>query len=333
MNKAQELKKVSVIIPTYNREHFIAKAICSVIEQGYGNIEILVVDDHSNDHTEAVVRRLIKDYPCIMYLKNIRRKGPSGARNTGLLKSSGEYIAFLDSDDIWLHNHLLSGIEILTEYPQLSLLFGNHEFVNYKTHQHLFNSFERKYVLHSLQCVECTPQIRVVNDNLFTALVRENFFQVGTLICRRHALHDVLFDEDVMFSEDRDFGIKLYKESHALFAYRTNPTVRVYRHDNNITQFGDVNDSLGVCKAHLLLFTSYLKKYNLSGCEKLIVSKSIQDALLELSYLCRKSSCHIEGFRYVLRSFRFGISSRQLKEMVKNLTERLYFQYKAKTGL
>jgi len=323
-DKAQEPEKVSVIIPTYNRERFIAKAICSAIEQGYGNVEIIVVDDHSNDNTEIVVSRLIKDFPCIKYFKNIRRKGPSGARNTVILKSSGQYIAFLDSDDIWLHNHLSSSVEILAGDPQLSLLFGNYEVVDYKTGQHLYNFFDRKVILHSLQSVQSAPGIMIVNDNLFIALIKENFFQLGTLICRKHALHDILFDEDVMFREDGDFGIKLYKESHARFAYRTDPTVRVYRHDTNMTRTGDPSISVDYVKAELLLFTSYPRKYNLSRHEKSIVSKAIHDVLLELAYIHRKSGCHLEAFLHVLKSFRFGISYKQMQEMAKALPDALY---------
>ena len=332
IDKAQELEKVSVIIPTYNRESFIAKAIHSVIEQGYGNIEIIVIDDHSIDSTEIVISRLIKDFPCIKYFKNIRRKGPSGARNTGILKSSGQYVAFLDSDDIWLPNHLLSGLKILTEYPQLGVLFGNHEVVDYKTGQHLFNYFDRKTILHSLQCIQSPTGIMIIDDNMFIAMVKEIVFQLDTIICRRHAIHNILFNEDVMFCEDRDFGIKLYEESHARFAYRTDPTVRLYIHDTNMAQLGDLNYSLGMSKSDLLLFTGYLKKYSLSKLEKSILSKSIHDVMLELSYLHRKSGCHLEAFLYILKSFKFGTSCRQLREIAKTLVEPVYSLCKGKMG-
>lgn len=329
-DKAQELEKVSVIIPTYNREHFIAKAIYSVIEQGYGNIEIIVVDDHSTDDTEIVVKRLLKDFTCIKYFKNIRRKGPSGARNTGIFKSSGQYIAFLDSDDIWLPNHLISGIEILARYPQLDFLFGNFELVDYKSQQHLYNFFDQKVALHSLQCVNTEHGLSVVNDNIFIALIKEIFLQFGTVICRRHVFDDISFNEDIVYGEDRDIGIRLFKESHARFAYRNDITVRIYRHDECLTRLGDSNIGLERSKCDLLLFTSYLRKYNLSRLEKSIVFKSIHDVLLEMSYYHRKSGCHFEAFLDVFRSFRFGISYRQAKEMAKTLAERVYSLCKGK---
>lgn len=95
---------VTVIIPTYNRAQLVTKAIESVLDQTYSNLEILVIDDHSTDNTKEIIEKIDDDR--IKYLLNERTKGAQGARNTGLIKAKGEWIAFLDSDDIWLENKL-----------------------------------------------------------------------------------------------------------------------------------------------------------------------------------------------------------------------------------
>ena len=100
MNDTFYQKKVSVIMPTYNRENFISNAIKSIIKQKYNNIEIIIVDDGSNDNSQTVVNRLKEQYSNILYYHNERAKGPSGARNTGIIKSCGDYLSFLDSDDV-----------------------------------------------------------------------------------------------------------------------------------------------------------------------------------------------------------------------------------------
>ena len=87
--------KITVIIPTYNRKKLVNKAIKSVLNQTYSNIEIIVIDDCSTDNSENEIKK-IKDTR-IRYIKLRKRKGANYARNRGILKASGEFISFLDS--------------------------------------------------------------------------------------------------------------------------------------------------------------------------------------------------------------------------------------------
>lgn len=90
---------LSIIIPTYNRAHLISETLESIQAQTYKNWECLVVDDFSTDNTEEFINQYSLKDNRIKYLKNERKKGAQGARNTGILKSKGEYISFFDSDD------------------------------------------------------------------------------------------------------------------------------------------------------------------------------------------------------------------------------------------
>jgi len=91
---------VSIIIPTYNRSQYLKRAINSVLNQTYDNIELIIVDDNSNDDTMFIIKNF-KDKR-IRYIKNLRNMGSSFSRNEGLAISKGEYINFLDDDDILL---------------------------------------------------------------------------------------------------------------------------------------------------------------------------------------------------------------------------------------
>ena len=103
---------VSVVIPTYNRAHIIKRSIMSVLSQTYGNIEIIVIDDGSTDNTEEVVLGINDDR--IRYYKK-ENGGSSSARNMGISLAKGSYIAFQDSDDIWLPYKLEAQMNILLQ--------------------------------------------------------------------------------------------------------------------------------------------------------------------------------------------------------------------------
>jgi glycosyltransferase involved in cell wall biosynthesis len=96
---------VSVIIPTYNREKLLKRAIDSVLNQTYKNIEIIVVDDDSTDNTYEVLRDYIERSK-VKYIKHENNRGAQAARNTCIKAARGNWIAFLDSDDEWLPQRL-----------------------------------------------------------------------------------------------------------------------------------------------------------------------------------------------------------------------------------
>lgn len=99
IRKNNQYPKVSVIIPTYNRGEILPRAIDSVTYQTYPNVELIVVDDGSDDNTDEIIESY-EGIP-IEYYKHKNNRGGSAARNTGLEAASGEYVAFLDSDDKW----------------------------------------------------------------------------------------------------------------------------------------------------------------------------------------------------------------------------------------
>jgi glycosyltransferase involved in cell wall biosynthesis len=119
------MAKVSVIIPTYNRAGIIDKTLFSVIRQTISDIEIIAVDDGSTDNTCEVVKKIGDSRIKYFYKEN---GGVSSARNLGLTKAGGEYIAFLDSDDLWQENYLecmISALENHTDYGAAYSPFRN----------------------------------------------------------------------------------------------------------------------------------------------------------------------------------------------------------------
>src|SRR5262245_20654457 len=98
--------RVSIILPTYNRAPFLPQALASIRSQQYTDWELIVVDDGSRDDTPLVVARLFADTPQPTRYVRQENQGAYAARNTGLGVAQGEYVAFFDSDDLWLPHHL-----------------------------------------------------------------------------------------------------------------------------------------------------------------------------------------------------------------------------------
>lgn len=120
MKGDEGMPKVSVIIPTYNRGRFISHAIMSVLSQTYKDYEIIVVDDGSTDDTKKRVQKF-GDQVRYIYQKN---RGPSAARNTGIRRAKGKYIAFCDSDDQFLPDKLEKQMKYIRKHPECRFLYS-----------------------------------------------------------------------------------------------------------------------------------------------------------------------------------------------------------------
>lgn len=114
------MPKVSVIIPTYNRGRFISRAIMSVLSQTYKDFEIIVVDDGSTDDTKKQVKKFGNQ---VRYIYQVN-KGPSSARNKGISKANGKYIAFCDSDDQFLPDKLEKQMKYIRKNPECRFLYS-----------------------------------------------------------------------------------------------------------------------------------------------------------------------------------------------------------------
>lgn len=117
-------KLVSIVLPTYNRAAFLEDAFHSISTQQYTQWELIIVDDGSTDNTSDIVtvfeQRAANK---VTYIKQ-ENQGPAVARNTGIAVATGDFIAFYDSDDIWLPHHLKQSVHILEEHKDVSWVYG-----------------------------------------------------------------------------------------------------------------------------------------------------------------------------------------------------------------
>ncbi len=185
--------KVSIVIPTYKRSAILKRSLKSVLAQTFQNYEVLVVDDCSGDDSETVV----KDFGDrrIRYLKHQTNKGGSAARNTGVREATGEYVAFLDSDDEWLPNKL---------EKQLAL-FSNID----ESYCAVYTGF----ICVAADGVAGQKILRIHNGDVFNDLLVCNFMStLSTLIVKREVLEKISgLDERLKSCQDWDLYLRISK--------------------------------------------------------------------------------------------------------------------------
>jgi len=217
---------VSVIIPTYNSSQFVAQAVSSVLDQTYHRYEIIVVDDGSTDKTRTVLEQF-RDK--IKYVCQENR-GPSSARNAGIKVARGEYVAFLDSDDLWTPNKLEVQVAFLGCHPHIGLVFSDIERFG-----------QGKAVRQSLAEEVFGPTIlsEIPVRKAFAKLVQVNYIPTPTVMMRKECFKTVgLFDENLRCVEDRDMWLRIA----AYFDVAYIPSVLCKRrlHSSNISKDNEV---------------------------------------------------------------------------------------------
>lgn len=208
---------VSVIIPTYNREKYVVEAIESVLVQTYKNLEIIVVDDGSTDGTEKILEPY-RDRVVYIYQEN---QGPSAARNTGIRRANGQFIAFLDSDDLWLPEKLEVQVAYMETNPEVGLVHTG------KLHR------EERPTGPILKEWPYAEQSR--SGHIFPEMFLGPAVLTPTVVARRECF-DVagLFDEDLTFGEDHHLFLRIAR--HFPIGYINKPLVIIRFHDTNITK-------------------------------------------------------------------------------------------------
>ncbi len=188
------MPKVSVIIPTYNREKYITETINSVLKQTYSDYEIIVVDDGSTDNTEQLIKEQFGDKIIYLFKTN---GGPASARNLGIRVAKGEYIAFLDSDDLWMPEKLEIQIDYMDAHPECGLSFT-------KALSFIADSISQYEDMELMYNITTSPTLK--------NLIQGNFIPNLTVITQKRCIDDVGgFDErkELIGKEDYELWIRV----------------------------------------------------------------------------------------------------------------------------
>ena len=209
MNKTY---RVDIIIPVYNSKNFILQTLKSVIRQTYKNWRIVLVDDNSNDGTNEIIRNFINNNinkRKIIFIKNKKNKGQAYSRNLALKYCNSEYIAFIDSDDLWEKNKLKKQIKYM-----------------------LNNGYSFTYSDYKTIKKNKIKIIKTPNFFNYKKFVKNTSIATSTMILKKKILNNIFFPK-LKLCEDYYFKCKLLKSNDA---YKCSNIYSFYRLRDNSLQ-------------------------------------------------------------------------------------------------
>lgn len=209
---------VSAVIPTYNRAHLLNRAVQSVLRQSYSNVECIIVDDGSTDSTAQEINGIkAKDGQTLVYEKLDKNSGACAARNRGIDKASGEYIAFLDSDDVWHEDYIERQLQFLNSSLCDVVLCRMEVFDKNGEHNHFFPKDDTEEG--NVPCID---------------LLRYNLASTQAMFGKSEAFKKVKFDEEMPRMQDWDEALRL-SECYKV-RYQKAVLVDTYLQEDSITR-------------------------------------------------------------------------------------------------
>lgn len=239
--------KVSVIIPTKNRAHYVSSAIKSVLDQTFKDFELIVCDAASTDNTEEVVGKFADER--IHYIREDIDRGVSACRNIGIRNSRGTFVAFLDDDDLWMPSKLEKQLGLIEKNPSVGAVTAGCWIINQRGSIVKF-------------------EIPSVKGKIFPAILGKNYVgNCSMVLARKECLEKVgMFDENLHAAEDYDLWIRLAK-------YYEFECVKEYLVLGRIHKTSISSDRQRVLRATKLLHKKYSRELmRLSDCRKILGS-------------------------------------------------------------
>jgi len=264
---------VSVIIPTFNRSLFLKKAIESVLSQDFRDFELIVVDDGSVDDTAETVAAFKRD---IVYLKQ-KNKGPAGARNAGIRRSTGPFIAFLDSDDSWAEGKLSEQIKEMTANPDYLVSHTDEEW--YKNGR-LLNQKNKHKKPRGYIFDKCLSLCAV---SMSTVMIRRELFDRAGF-----------FDETFPCCEDYEFWLRVSAKEKFLFIEKP----LTFKDGGRPDQVSSLY-STGIDRFRIRAIKNLLETNSLDTEQKTLAIRELEKKCRIYGNGCVKHGRKDEGFEYL----------------------------------
>jgi len=209
---------VSVIMPSYNHERFIAEAVDSVLEQTVEDFELIIIDDGSSDNSKEVIESYRARDTRIRVLFNDNNQGISRTMNRGLKEAAGEFMAFISSDDIWYAGKLETQLAILRKEPNV-VLYAD------------LTKIDSEGRLLDGEDTNAARLSKCRTGNILQDLLKGNIIPGQTIMFKRRNIDGIKYDERLRYLNDWKFVLELAKKWE--FCYMPQPLAKYRVHGSN----------------------------------------------------------------------------------------------------
>lgn len=268
-------KKISVVIPTYNREKTIRRCLDSIICQTCPAFEIIVVDDGSTDRTLEIIER---DYSNEVTLVRQEHQGAQAARNAGIRMAKGEYIAFLDSDDEWLPYKLEIQVKELQKNPNAVICGDGYREIEWS--EEVPKLYRLSGKINNLSDDEGRKPYKMPgkSGDVYKSMLKESFCMFQALLVSKENLYKIgLLDEKVPSYQEWDTAIRLAKEFRFIYIHK--PLFVYHLHDGDTISKNIKRDIDGweyICEKFKYEILSQLGSKVLTQKYKVLLIKCLQ---------------------------------------------------------
>lgn len=292
-------EKVSIIIPVHNRANTIKRSMDSILQQTYSDFELIVVDDGSTDNAYQIVKSY--EDARIRYFRTEKRYGANHARNLGIQNAEGEYIAFQDSDDVWMENKLERQMNIFKQYPQIDIVWCRYLRVTMSGENQIVPEKHRKDRLQT---------------EIEKVLANGNVVGTPTMIIRKKCFEQTgFFDETIQRYQDWELCIRLVQKFN--FYFMDEILVKAYESERSITKVNSAMESqFLILKKHQDFFE---KMGNLEEQIGRLIELAVDEKKLENLLESIEESWLLKGTYACVRK---GISAKKNYSFVREWMEK-----------
>lgn len=208
----------TIVIPLFNKSHYIAATIKSVLNQSFQDFEILIVDDCSTDRSREIVESMSNSR--VKIIKHTENKGLSASRNTGIANANTEFIVFLDADDLLRVDYLQKILDLITEFPEAGLFATNYEQV-----------YANQTTIAPKLGIETIEKNILVRD-FFEVNLQQPIYCQSSLCVRKSVFETIgFYNQNIRYAEDVDFNIRA--NSQFRLAYSSEKLVQYLMTDSS----------------------------------------------------------------------------------------------------
>jgi glycosyltransferase involved in cell wall biosynthesis len=236
--------KVSVIMPCFNHARFVVEGANAILHQSHANLELIIVDDCSTDHSWDLIQGLAVSDRRVRPFRHEQNQGASKSRNDGLRVAAGEFIGFCDADDIWEPQKMRCQLDLLENNPTSDVVYCDTIIVdeNGLPKGRLFSEY--------------TPPPKPPSGSLFRNLIRRNFINTQSVLMRKECVQRVgYFDETIKWVEDWWYWIRVSRDHRFLYSPEPLARYRVHSQSTGFTQ------KRGYCINRFKVFRRILRQY------------------------------------------------------------------------